>query len=195
MDAITNNKNNDKSNNKTSSSQDDKDNGEGNEMDTAYYDFFSNKLMEKMKSICDKSPIIPLKISMYHKDITIKIITKKYLEENLDLYLNDNSYNTKDIKDMGTELVIIEGILQQIRENCATASIAYDNYGHYSKMAERIREKNYSLAAFPPILDHKCGGLTGGSTPKICLANSKNYKVKAHKKTKSAYYKEMLCAL
>eukprot|EP00957_Ditylum_brightwellii_P151171 11510485-Ditylum_brightwellii.AAC.1 len=77
---------------------------------------------------------------------------------------------------METEVDNVEEILQQIREDCTTASIAYDNYGHYSKVAKRIREKKYSLVASPPILDHKCGGLTGGDIPKICLASNKDCK-------------------
>eukprot|EP00957_Ditylum_brightwellii_P138994 10594100-Ditylum_brightwellii.AAC.1 len=85
---------------------------------------------------------------------------------------------------METEIKNVEEILQQIREDCATASIAYDNYVHCSKVAERIRKKKYSLIASLPILDHKCGGITGGNTPKICLANNKDCKVKAHKKNK-----------
>eukprot|EP00957_Ditylum_brightwellii_P001111 88471-Ditylum_brightwellii.AAC.1 len=121
---------------------------------------------------------------MYHENITIEIITKKELEDNLNLSLNDNFCSAKDIKDMEMELKNIEEILQQIREGCVAASIAYDKYGHDSKVAERIREKKYSLVASPPILDRKCGGLTGGDTPKICLSNNKNCKVKAHKKNK-----------
>eukprot|EP00957_Ditylum_brightwellii_P166947 12708632-Ditylum_brightwellii.AAC.1 len=77
---------------------------------------------------------------------------------------------------MEMELENVEEILQQIREDCAAASIAYDNYGHYSKVVKRIREKKYSLMTSPLILDHKWGGLTGGDTPKICLANNKDCK-------------------
>eukprot|EP00957_Ditylum_brightwellii_P056842 4309517-Ditylum_brightwellii.AAC.1 len=51
MEITKNNKNKDMLNNKTSSSQVDKDSKEENGMDTADYDLFSNKLMEKMKSI------------------------------------------------------------------------------------------------------------------------------------------------
>eukprot|EP00957_Ditylum_brightwellii_P076814 5839058-Ditylum_brightwellii.AAC.1 len=71
-----------------------------------------------MKSICDKSPLTLLKkIITYHEDITINIITKKELDANLDLSLNDNSCSAKDIKDMEKELENVEEILQQIRED------------------------------------------------------------------------------
>eukprot|EP00957_Ditylum_brightwellii_P073995 5623142-Ditylum_brightwellii.AAC.1 len=71
-----------------------------------------------MKSICNKSPLTLLKKNgKYHKDITVEIITKKRLEENLDLLLNDNSHSAKDIKDMETELKNVEEILLQIRED------------------------------------------------------------------------------
>eukprot|EP00957_Ditylum_brightwellii_P070400 5348680-Ditylum_brightwellii.AAC.1 len=134
MEVNKKNKNKDMLNNKMNSSQDDKGSKEENGVDTADYDLFSNKLIKRMKSICDKSPLILLKkIDTYHKDITIKIITKKELEKNLNLSLTENSRSAKDIKDMETELENVEEILQQIREDCAAVSIAYDNYSHYSK--------------------------------------------------------------
>eukprot|EP00957_Ditylum_brightwellii_P084567 6430837-Ditylum_brightwellii.AAC.1 len=61
MEVTKNNKNKDMLNKKTSSSKDDKGSKEENRMDTADYDLISNKLIDKMKSICNTSPHTLLK--------------------------------------------------------------------------------------------------------------------------------------
>eukprot|EP00957_Ditylum_brightwellii_P074140 5633886-Ditylum_brightwellii.AAC.1 len=120
------------------------------------------------------------KIREWHTLLTLMIDEIDYHAELAADKENKATDNNMDLEDDQSEKLLEK--VEQLKRNLKLASQSYDQNGHYKDKPENFLEAKTDLRVVMPLLDHICGGTSGGSTPKLCLCSNR-CQTKSHKKT------------